>query len=217
MSFIVSSVSPIGVSLCLPTSPEHFLACFEYSDQRDAALRAGSVTIGSTTFLLQPWRLDSFSRASNWPFHVKICTDNLPTHARSAEGVRQVLGDICVFDYMKAATNTTILSFAWMKNPDLLPRSKEVTFFSENAGRSSARDGLPPVDAPLAAPPEGRDATVLIHLDHYYDWTSLPPISVSSEVSGLPSSSGSTESRFFRCSEALLGASGCWTGSRERA
>jgi hypothetical protein len=36
-----------------------------------------------------------------------------------------------------------------------------------------------------------------IHLDHYYDWTLLPPSSGSSGVSGLPSSSGSKESRLF--------------------
>jgi hypothetical protein len=102
-----------------------------------------------------------------------------------------------------------------MKNLDLLPCSKEVTLFSEHAGRSSARDGPPSVDAPLAAPPEGLYVIVLIHVDHYYDWTLLSPSSVSLGVSGLPSSSGSTESHpfpvfrsFFWCPGVLDGQSG---------
>jgi hypothetical protein len=155
-----------------------------------------------TTFLLQPWRLDTYTRPPRWSFHTKICVENLPLHAWSAEGVCHVLGDICVFDYMEATTfrqeNTTIFSFfAWMKNPNILPRSKEVTFFLERAGRSNGRDGLPSVDAPLVVPPKGRDATLLIHLDHYYDWTPLPSSYASSEVSELPSSSGSTKSHPF--------------------
>jgi hypothetical protein len=102
--------------------------------------------------------------------------------------------------------NTTIFSFfAWMKDLDLLPLSKEVTFFLERAGRSSGRDGLLSIDAPLAAPLEGRDAMLLIHLDHYYDWTTLPLSSASSEVI------------LSRCSAALLGTPVCWTDSRERA
>jgi hypothetical protein len=164
--------------------------------------------------------MDSSSRASSWPFHTKICIESLPIHAWFAEGVRQVLGDICVFDYTEATTfrqeNTTIFSFfATMKNPDLLPHSKEVTVFAERAGRCSSRDGPPPVDAPLATPPERRDITVLILLDHYYDWTLLPPSSGSSGVSGLPSSSGSIESRpfpvfrsFVWCPGVLDGQSG---------
>jgi hypothetical protein len=177
-----------------PHKPEHFLVCFDYSKQRDTALRAGSGAIGSTTFLLHPWRLDSYTRPADWPFHAKICIQNLPLHTWSAEGVRQALGDICIFDYMEAPTfrqeDTTILSFfAWMKNHDLLLCSKEVTFFSECASRFSGRDGPPPVDAPLTTSPVGRDAMLLIHLGHYYNWTLLPLSSIGFEVSSLPSSS----------------------------
>jgi hypothetical protein len=84
-----------------------------------------------------------------------------------------VLGDICIFDHMEAATfhceNTELFCFfAWMKNPDLLPRSKTMTFISESSGRSSASDGPPLVEAALASPPSGGDVDLLIHLDHYY-------------------------------------------------
>jgi hypothetical protein len=114
--------------------------------------------------------------------------------------------------------NTTIFSFfAWMKNLDLLPLSKEVTFFLERAGRSSGRDGLLSIDAPLTAPLEGRDAMLLIHLDHYYDWTTLPLSSASSEVSGFPPHLALQRVILSRCSAALLGTPVCWTDSRERA
>jgi hypothetical protein len=58
-----------------------------------------------------------------------------------------VLGDVCVFDHIEAETfrqeSTTMFTFyAWMANPDLLPRAKTVTFFSERAGRSSASQHL---------------------------------------------------------------------------
>jgi hypothetical protein len=81
--------------------------------------------------------------------------------------------------------------YAWMANPDLLPRAKTVTFFSERAGRSSASHGLPPANTYLPSPPTGADVVLLIHLDHYYDWTPPPQMesSFSSGVSGLSASS----------------------------
>jgi hypothetical protein len=86
--------------------------------------------------------------------------------------------------------NTETFSFhAWMRNPDLLPRSKIATFFTERAGQASSSEGPPPA---TAAPilPSGGDVTLLIHLAHYYDWTpQLEEDSSSSDVSGLPSSS----------------------------
>jgi hypothetical protein len=86
--------------------------------------------------------------------------------------------------------NTETFSFhAWMRNPDLLPRSKIATFFAERAGQASSSEGPPPA---TAAPilPSGGDVTLLIHLAHYYDWTpQLEEDSSSSDVSGLPSSS----------------------------
>jgi hypothetical protein len=79
--------------------------------------------------------------------------------------------------------------FAWMSNPDLLPRMKTVTFFSEIAGRSSFGFGPPPAKSPLSSPPAGVDICLLIHLDHYVDWMPQTTSSFTSGVSGLPSSS----------------------------
>jgi hypothetical protein len=159
-----------------PHKPEDFHVRFDFPEQRDAALPAGTVYVGTTTYLIQPWRLEASTRPTSWFFHAKICVEHLPTHVWMAEGVKRVLGDVCIFDHMEAATFiqecTEIFSFAWLENPDLLPRSRTVTLFSERAGRSPASDGPPP--------PEGREVTLLIHLDHYNDWTPCPATSSSS-------------------------------------
>jgi hypothetical protein len=183
-----------------PHKPENFLAQFDYPEQRDAALRAGSFYVGPSCFFIHPWRLDSHTRPTSWPFHVKICIEHMPLHAWSAEGVKLVLGDVCIFDYMEDAAfwreNTEIFYFfAWMKNPNLLPRSKVVTFFSEQAGRSSASDGPPPIEAARSLLPSGGDVDLLIHLDHFYDWSPQQDNpSSSSDVSGLPASSSKASS-----------------------
>jgi hypothetical protein len=39
-----------------------------------------------------------------WVYHAKMCIERLPLHAWSAEGVKQLLGDICLFDHMEADT-----------------------------------------------------------------------------------------------------------------
>jgi hypothetical protein len=53
-----------------PPKPEYFLICFDYPEERDAVVRAGSLLIGSTVFQIHPWRLESYTRASDWFFHV---------------------------------------------------------------------------------------------------------------------------------------------------
>jgi hypothetical protein len=138
-----------------------------------------------------------------WFFHVKIYIERLPLHAWSAAGVKQLLGDVCTFDHMEAATfrqeNTDMFCFfGWMPNPDLLPRSKLVTFFPERTGRSSMSDGPPLAEAHLATPPRGwGDVEVLIHLDQYYDWTPQSDSSPSTEISGLQASSVSSSDASF--------------------
>jgi hypothetical protein len=125
--------------------------------------------------------------------------EGLPVHAWSAEGIRQALGDVCVFDHMEGETfrqeDTRVLAFyAWMADPDWLPRSKTVTIFAERAGRSSAGDGPPPLECQVASPPEGGTVVLLIHLDHYNDWTPPPARPRSSGTGGFPESSSDSSS-----------------------
>jgi hypothetical protein len=126
--------------------------------------------------MVQPWKLEECGRPSDWFFHIRITIEWLPHHAWSAEGVRQVLGDICVFDHMEDASfqqgGTSWFSFqAWMANPNLLPRTKTVTFFAERVDRSGVSVGPPSLSVSLPPPPKGIEVALLIHLDYYYDWT----------------------------------------------
>jgi hypothetical protein len=110
-----------------------------------------------------------------------------------------VLGDVCIFYYMEDATfrqeNIDFFCFfMWMKNPDLLPRSKVVSFFTQSPGRSSSSDGPPPMATALASSMIGGEVDLLIHLDHYYDWSPHLEGSSISDVSGLPASSSEASS-----------------------
>ncbi|CAN6198765.1 unnamed protein product [Urochloa humidicola] len=169
--------------------PEDFFTRFDHPDQAEQAVRKGTVMVGGTSFLIQPWRDNAYSRPANWYFHCKIIIERLPLHAWCEDGVRQVLGDLCAFDYIEPVSftqeNTERLEcWVWMWNPDQLPCSKLTTIFPEGAGRS--RPGV------TAAPPVGDMVDLIIHLDRYFDW-SPPPASrtPSSRASGLPSSSSS--------------------------
>jgi hypothetical protein len=86
-----------------PHKPENFLICFDYPEERDTIIHAGSLLIDSTIFQIHPWHLESYTHPSDWFFHVRICVKHLPLHTCSAEGIRQVLGDVVVFDYMDAS------------------------------------------------------------------------------------------------------------------
>jgi hypothetical protein len=100
-----------------------------------------------------------------------------------------------VFDHMEAESfqqeNTEMMSFyAWMANPELLHRSKTVTFFMDRDGHSSTSDG--------PSPSVGAEVDLLIHLVHYNNWTPQPTRLPSSDVSGVPaSSSDSSPGRTF--------------------
>ncbi|CAO2039669.1 unnamed protein product [Urochloa humidicola] len=166
---------------------EDFFARLDHPDQAEQAVRKGTVDIGGTSFLIQPWRETAYSRPANWYFHCKVVIERLPLYAWCEDGVRQALGDFCSFDYIEHISftqeNTERLScWVWMWNPDQLPRSKLTTIFPEGAGWS--RPGV------TAAPPVGNMVDLIFHLDSYFDW-SPPPASrtPSSRASGLPSSS----------------------------
>jgi hypothetical protein len=62
-------------------------------------------------------------------------------------------------------------------------------FFHERASRSDVNNGPPSVAAPLSPlPAGGRELVILIHLDHYFDWSPQPERDTNSSLSSLPSS-----------------------------
>jgi hypothetical protein len=71
-----------------PHKPENYFVRFDYPEQRAAALITGSIFVGTTSFVIHPWRLDSGTQPASWFFHAKICVEGLPLHAWSADGIR---------------------------------------------------------------------------------------------------------------------------------
>jgi hypothetical protein len=61
--------------------PENFPVRFDYPDKRDTAVRAHSLQVGTTVCLIQPWRLEGYTRPTNWYFRAKIYVKRLPLHA----------------------------------------------------------------------------------------------------------------------------------------
>ncbi|TVU04910.1 hypothetical protein EJB05_48054, partial [Eragrostis curvula] len=179
--------------------PQDFFAFFDHPNQRDLAVRRGYIEVAGTRLDIEPWRY-VVENPHTWWYRVKIVIEHLPLHAWNEDAFRQLLGDICLFDRMDDSTHTQEVTdlfscFAWMWNPDLLPRSKLATFFFEGAGRVPRRRGPVPPDE-VAPPPEGDFTEVLIHLPYYHNWK--PPLSPapSSGVSGLPSSSSGSGAPF---------------------
>ncbi|TVT97472.1 hypothetical protein EJB05_57294, partial [Eragrostis curvula] len=174
---------------------QRFLARFDYPEQRDIALRAGSVEIGGTKYKLEPWREeDCYNRPAGWYYRALIYIENLPLYAWSAEGVKQVLDDVCVFNRMASPTfsQEAIDAFGfwgWMGNPNHLPCTKTSTFITNVPARSRSSSGGSGNSAAFPAPPSGGVAELIIHLARYEDWTPRSSPSPSSDISGLSSSS----------------------------
>jgi hypothetical protein len=128
-------------------------------------------------------------------------------------------GFVWAFNHMEQESftqeYTEVFSFfAWMSNPDHLPRSKTVTLFNERVGRSDVNGGPPPAVVPLSLPLVGREVVILIHLDHYFDWSPQPDRSPSSSVSGLSGSDGSSSGGYFSVFHIFPWTWGWWMARR---
>ncbi|RLN09613.1 PHD finger protein [Panicum miliaceum] len=172
--------------------PENFLADFNLAPQRDRAVRKGYIEIGGTILNIQPWAAAVQAATQPWWFHVRLTIERLPTELWSEAGFNLFLENVCVFDRMVGRTfrkeGTGMFSFwAWMWNPDDLPRSREFTFFPQGSGQVPAADSQGA--RRVAPPPVGRDIELLIHLDEYEDWRPHRARTAGFGASGLPPSS----------------------------
>jgi hypothetical protein len=64
MLFIASSVFRWNITVSAH-KPGNFFTHFDFLDQHDRVVRAASVQVGSTTYLIQPWQLEVYSRPMN--------------------------------------------------------------------------------------------------------------------------------------------------------
>jgi hypothetical protein len=96
-----------------PHRPENFFIHFDYPEQCDSVLRAGSISIGLASFAIQLWRLDTGARPANWFFHVKIIVERLPLHSWSAEGLgRSSMMSMCSTTWKLNPSNRRALGYS---------------------------------------------------------------------------------------------------------
>jgi len=121
--------------------PEDFMIIFDAAHQRTLALRVGNVRVKEVLFNIVPWTEHAHGGDVTWWYHVRMAIENLPSHAWNLDVLKEMLGEVCLFDKIDRATyrqqaSDILYCWAWMWFPDALPRSKTVTFFSNGAGQT---------------------------------------------------------------------------------
>ncbi|KAG0533265.1 hypothetical protein BDA96_04G178100 [Sorghum bicolor] len=150
--------------------PEDFMIIFDAAHQRTLALRVGNVRVKGVLFNFVPWTEHAHGGDVTWWYHVRMAIENLPSHAWNLDVLKEMLGEVCLFDKIDRATyrqqaSDILYCWAWMWFPDALPRSKTV-----------------------APPPRGKSHNLIIHLDLVEDWSPPRERTPSSGQSGIPSS-----------------------------
>ncbi|CAN6241913.1 unnamed protein product [Urochloa humidicola] len=114
-------VGDLGVSR---VSPACFLLRFDGQHQRNSAYRLGKLTIGHVRLQLLPWKRQVGARAELFKFfyHVRLCIEGVPVHARQLEVVasllpRQSFVDDLVCDLEKAEEEECYRLWIWTSDP----------------------------------------------------------------------------------------------------
>lgn len=84
--------------------PEDFMIVFDLPHQRTLALRVGMVRVKGVNFTIIPWTEHAHGRDITWWYHVRIAIENLPSHAWSLEVLKEMLGEVCLFDMIDRVT-----------------------------------------------------------------------------------------------------------------
>ena len=173
--------------------PEDFMIIFDAAHQRTLALRVGNVRVKEVLFNIVPWTEHAHGGDVTWWYHVRMAIENLPSHAWNLDVLKEMLGEVCLFDKIDRATyrqqaSDILYCWAWMWFPDALPRSKTVTFFSNGAGQTPPPLGTSQQPREVAPPPRGKSHNLIIHLDLVEDWSPPRERTPSSGQSGIPSS-----------------------------
>jgi hypothetical protein len=84
--------------------PEDIMIVFELPHQRTLALQVGTVRVKGVDFGIIPWTEHAHGRDISWWYHVRIAIENLPSHAWNLEGLKETLGEVCLFDKIDRET-----------------------------------------------------------------------------------------------------------------
>lgn len=64
----------------------------------------GAVRVKGILFNIKPWYEHGHGRDVTWWYHVRIAIENLPGHAWSLDVLKELLGEVCLFDKSDHAT-----------------------------------------------------------------------------------------------------------------
>lgn len=81
--------------------PEDFLILFDHPHQRTLALWIGVVRVKGVHFNIIPWTEHAHAWDITWWYHIRMAIENLPTHARNLGALKEMLGEVCLFDKME--------------------------------------------------------------------------------------------------------------------
>jgi len=100
------------------------------------------VNIGGDGFPIRPWRSAGGSLVCTWWYHVEVTMENVPLEAWNEDGVKLILGDVCIFDKLDSRTlaresSDLLTCWVWMEDPDALPLSMKYNIFAAKAGHAS--------------------------------------------------------------------------------
>lgn len=110
-------------------APESFLIVFPTQRSRDAAMRAGSVSVGGVRFLFRPWTRLVRAEAGTLRYRVSLEIEGIPAHAWGWRVARKLLASSCWIEYLDASSEdlsdmTALKATVWTDDPRRIPLRK---------------------------------------------------------------------------------------------
>lgn len=84
--------------------PEDFMIIFDHPHQRTLALCIGGVRVKGVLFSTIPWFEHTHGRDITFWYHVRIAIENLSCHAWKLNALKEIPGEVCLFDKIDRAT-----------------------------------------------------------------------------------------------------------------
>ncbi|CAL4934038.1 unnamed protein product [Urochloa decumbens] len=167
-------------------SAASFLLHFDGQHQRDSARRLGALRVGPVRLQLLPWMRQVGARAelSQFFYHVRLCIEGVPVHARRPETIASLLPkpsfvDDLDCDVEKPEEEECYCLWIWTSVPAAIATAGmlqiEEPVVLPQAGYA---EGLMELGMPMGAlriePAKTLDYDVLIHVDHVLDYSPQP-------------------------------------------
>ncbi|CAL4913002.1 unnamed protein product [Urochloa decumbens] len=170
-------------------STASFLIRFEGEHQCNRARRLSVLRVGHVGLQLLPWKRQVGARAvlSKFYYHVRICIEGVPAHARQPESVASLFPKLSFVDDLecdmeKAEEEECYRLWIWTSVPAEIPTTgtlhiEEPVQLPQQGYADSLIDLGMPMGALRIEQAKTSDYDVLIHVDRVMDYSPLPPVS----------------------------------------